>query len=280
MKIYKVINNNMVSIRDDKGQEIMLKGLSIGFKKRPGDLVDEEKIEKRFVLDDAKLMREFDELILHVDKKIIDICVDIIDSIKKKTNLQLNDALYVTFIDHVNNLIDRLQEGITFDNSILWDLRRVYQEEYKLACDAVKLLNEKLPYNINEDEANFITLHIVNAEKPNDMNKTYWITSQINDICDIVCSDFEITLIDNDYYYNRFIMHLRFILENMGEPLSIDGKADCDILNSLMKSYPQVWKTAEKIIYYINSYAKHELIKDEQLYIMIHLVQIYKKCVR
>lgn len=269
----------MISVRDDKGQEIMLKGLSIGYKKRPGDIVDEEKIEKRFILADEKLIREFDELILHVNKNIIDICVDIIDSIKKNTKIELHDALYITFIDHVNNLIDRIQDGIIFDNSILWDLRRVYHDEYKLACEAVKLLNEKLPYNINEDEANFITLHIVNAEKANDMNKTYWITSQINDICDIVCSDFNIVLKDNDYYYNRFIMHLRFMLENIGEHISINGKADCDILETLKHNYPQVFQTAEKITYYINSYAKHELIQDEQLYIMIHLVQIFKKCV-
>ena len=35
MQIYKVINNNMVSIRTSENQEIMLKGLSIGYKKDP-----------------------------------------------------------------------------------------------------------------------------------------------------------------------------------------------------------------------------------------------------
>lgn len=34
MKIYKVINNNMVSVKTECGQEIMLKGLSIGFHKK------------------------------------------------------------------------------------------------------------------------------------------------------------------------------------------------------------------------------------------------------
>lgn len=280
MKIYKVISNNMVSVRDEKDQEIMLKGLSIGFKKRPGDNVDMEKIEKRFVLEDANLIRHFDELMVHVDKRIIDICVEIIDTIKQHTNLKLSDALYVTFIDHIHNLIDRLQDDIKFDNSILWDLRRVYHEEYKLASEAVDLLNEKLPYDINKDEANFITLHIVNAEKSNDMHKTYWITNQINDICDIVCSDFEISLKDNDYYYHRFIMHLRYMLENIDQNISIEVKEDSKVLDTLMESYPQVWNTAEKISYYINSYAKHELIKEEQLYIMIHLVQIFNKCVQ
>ena len=163
MQIYKVINNNMVSIRTSENQEIMLKGLSIGYKKRPGDEVDETKIEKRFVLEDISLIRRFNQMFTEIDKQLIDACIDVTSMIKEKSKTELSDALYVTLLDHVNNLVDRLQQNISFDNSILWDLPRVYPDEYKIAVHAVKLLNEKMPYKIDEDEANFITLHIVNA---------------------------------------------------------------------------------------------------------------------
>ena len=69
MKIYKVINNNMVSIRTNQGQEMMLKGLAIGFKKKPGDKVDESKIEMRFVLENGYLNRRFNEMITEVIKR-------------------------------------------------------------------------------------------------------------------------------------------------------------------------------------------------------------------
>jgi beta-glucoside operon transcriptional antiterminator len=44
--ITKVINNNFVCSVDEKGNELMLRGLGIGFQKKVNDTVSEEKIEK------------------------------------------------------------------------------------------------------------------------------------------------------------------------------------------------------------------------------------------
>lgn len=48
MKIIKVINNNVVSALDDDGEEIIVMGKGIGYGKKPGTLVDESRIEKKF----------------------------------------------------------------------------------------------------------------------------------------------------------------------------------------------------------------------------------------
>lgn len=278
MQIYKVINNNMVSIRTSENQEIMLKGLSIGYIKRPGDEVDETKIEKRFVLEDISLIRRFNQMFTEIDKQLIDACIDVTSMIKEKSKTELSDALYVTLLDHVNNLVDRLQQNISFDNSILWDLPRVYPDEYKIAVHAVKLLNEKMPYKIDEDEANFITLHIVNAEKSNDMHKTYQMTGYIEDICDIVASDFNIAFGNtNDYHYNRFVMHLRFLIENIQLHVVLDVQNENGILNTLTDKYPQVWQVVQKISNYIDACMNYKLNDEEKLYLMIHLVQIFTK---
>ena len=103
----------MVSIRTSENQEIMLKGLSIGYKKRPGDEVDETKIEKRFVLEDISLIRRFNQMFTEIDKQLIDACIDVTSMIKEKSKTELSDALYVTLLDHVNNLVDRLQQNIS-----------------------------------------------------------------------------------------------------------------------------------------------------------------------
>ena len=51
MIINKVINNNVLSTHDENNREIVLMGKGIGFQKKVGDEVAEDKIEKRFVLD-------------------------------------------------------------------------------------------------------------------------------------------------------------------------------------------------------------------------------------
>ncbi|PEG95781.1 RNA-binding protein [Lactobacillus sp. UMNPBX9] len=50
MKIFKVINNNIVITLDQNNQEIILMDRELGFKQRPGNNIDENLIEKRFSL--------------------------------------------------------------------------------------------------------------------------------------------------------------------------------------------------------------------------------------
>lgn len=52
MVIDKVINNNLVRSINDQQQEILVMGSGLGFKKRPGDPINDEKIEKIYVLSD------------------------------------------------------------------------------------------------------------------------------------------------------------------------------------------------------------------------------------
>ena len=51
MIIQKVINNNVVSTFDANGKEVILMGKGIGFRKKAGDELDKNKIEKIFTLD-------------------------------------------------------------------------------------------------------------------------------------------------------------------------------------------------------------------------------------
>lgn len=277
MKIYKVINNNMVSIRNSQGRETMLKGLSIGFKKKPGDEVDESKIELRFVLDNGQLNRQFNEMITEVDQKVIDVCMDAITMVKNSSSLKLRDSIYVTIIDHVSNLLERINDHITFDNSLLWDIQRIYPTEFFWAQKMVKIFQQKLSSSITDDEANFIALHIVNAEANDNMSKTYKLTNAINDICDIVASDMQTEFSSNDYFYNRFIMHLRFMLENSGCVTNLENHTKSKTLQSLRKEYRDASKTLSKIEIFISDFLHRSLTDDERLYLMIHLTQLWTR---
>ena len=53
MIIQKVINNNVVSTFDANGKEVILMGKGIGFRKKAGDELDKNKIEKIFTLDSS-----------------------------------------------------------------------------------------------------------------------------------------------------------------------------------------------------------------------------------
>ena len=56
MKVHKILNNNVIVTLDDKGKELILTGRGIGFKKREGDLIDTNLIEKQFSLDNKDIL--------------------------------------------------------------------------------------------------------------------------------------------------------------------------------------------------------------------------------
>ncbi len=48
MIILKVFNNNSVVALSDDRQDVIVTGAGVGFHKKPGDRIDEHRIEKRF----------------------------------------------------------------------------------------------------------------------------------------------------------------------------------------------------------------------------------------
>ena len=67
MIVEKVLNNNVVvSIDPISKKEVILMGSGIAFNKKCGQLIDEKKIEKTFVVDDENLGNKIKKLINQV----------------------------------------------------------------------------------------------------------------------------------------------------------------------------------------------------------------------
>src|SRR5699024_11583841 len=62
VKISKVLNNNAVIIKD-QGQEKIAMGMGVGFEKGKNDIVNQEKIEKLFVLNENEKLQQLLERI-------------------------------------------------------------------------------------------------------------------------------------------------------------------------------------------------------------------------
>lgn len=275
MKIFKVINNNMVSVKNNDGTETMLKGLAIGYGAKPGDDVDESKIEKRFILENKSVARKFNDVVIGIDKNIIDACVDVVSEIIAKSKETLSNNLYLSVIDHINILMERMKEGYVFDNFVLWDLKRIYPDEYDIAKWSVIELSEKLDCSIPSDEASFLTLHIVSAEKGRTMQNAYEETNTINEIVQILSKQVPFKEDGNEYYYNRFITHVRYLVENKGNRIEGNHSRNNMMLETFTNAYPVLANCIEEVNDYLKSKKKWALSNDEKLYLIIHLVQFF-----
>ena len=52
MEVLKTINNNIVVSLDQKNREMIVMGRGLGFKKKAGDTIEEDKSVKIFTLND------------------------------------------------------------------------------------------------------------------------------------------------------------------------------------------------------------------------------------
>lgn len=201
----RVYNNNVVLSENASGEEIILVGKGLAFGLNKGDLINTDKIEKKFELK-KEVNHKFQELIQDVSMEEILICDDVINYIKKTSNKEIDDSIYVTLTDHIVNMIDRLRQGIDFDSAALLNIKSLYKDEYKIALGVIDILRAKLDMNIDESEANFIALHIVNAELNSNMMQMYEITTIMEGILAVVENEFDIDKEDNQFY-DRFITH-------------------------------------------------------------------------
>ena len=190
MIIEKILNNNVVIVKDEKNIEKIVMGRGLAFKKKVGDEFDESKIDKVFTLSNKEAVNKFQELIVDIPIEHIELAEEIISYVKTNKGKKLNEIVYISLVDHIYTSIVRFLDGITVKNVLLWEIRRFYPEEFSIGLNALDMIEERFNVRLPEDEAGFIALHLVNAEIDEDgMQDVYHITKLMQEIVNIVKYD-------------------------------------------------------------------------------------------
>ena len=100
MVINRLLNNNVVITIDSTGEEIIVMGKGIGYKKSKGDTIDEEKINKIFRISNKDISNKLQELLDNIPIEFIKICNEIIEYAEDKLNKKLNERVYISLSDH------------------------------------------------------------------------------------------------------------------------------------------------------------------------------------
>ncbi|AXI39035.1 transcription antiterminator LicT [Bacillaceae bacterium ZC4] len=275
MKIAKVINNNVISVIQDD-QELVIMGRGIAFKKRPGDEVDEDRIEKIFKLENQDVASKFKSLLYEVPMEYVKVTEEMIQYAKNKLGKKLNDIIYISLTDHINFAIERQKQGIKIVNPLLWEIKRIYKDEFQIALEALKMIKDKLAIELPEDEAGFIAMHFVNAELNEEMTDVANMTKIIQDILNIVKYHFKIELDEDSLNYFRFLTHLKFFAQRLINNMLL--KSDDDELYEIVKNkHPEAYACTKKIKDYIQKVHGHEITSEEKLYLTIHIDRVVNR---
>nr|WP_294495372.1 PRD domain-containing protein [uncultured Mediterraneibacter sp.] len=273
MLVEKVINNNIVSAFDEAGREVVVMGRGLGFGVRPGQPVDEKKIEKVFRIKSQDTAVQLKELLANMPLERVKISTDIISYAKSNLNLKLNQSIYVTLTDHINFAIDRFEKGINLQNALLWEVKRFYPYEFDLGRYALRLIKERLGVELPEDEAGFIALHFVNAEYGTDIKDALRFPNQLKDILEITSTELEIVLDEGTLHYERFVTHLKFLLQRVYRKELLPDE-ESELAEMMRTKYPREYGCSRKIAEYIEANADCRLSGEEIMYLAIHIKRV------
>jgi beta-glucoside operon transcriptional antiterminator len=272
-KITKLVNNNFVCSLDKDGNEIILRGLGIGFKKKINDDLEEEKVEKIYQMSNPNTSNKLKQLLSEIPIEYVNVCTEIIDYIKKNLEKRLSDNIYLTLTDHISFAIDRKKQNMEFKNIFLIEIKRYYAIEYKIGLYALEIIKKRLNVELSKDEAAFIALHIVNAELDTNMQNMVKITVLIQEIIKIVKAYYQVELDEESYHYERFITHLKFFSQRLFSN-NITKDDDVTFHEMVKRRYEKDYKCAVKIRNYIEIIYKKRVSEEELVFLTVHLRKI------
>ncbi|WNF90960.1 BglG family transcription antiterminator LicT [Vagococcus fluvialis] len=281
MVISKVLNNNVVIALKDDGTELVLMGTGLGFQKKVGNHIDDEKIQKTFELKGDLDSLRVEEMLSEIPEDIIEMSYRILKKSKEKLNKEMNETAFLSFADHLHTAIQRSEKNIQLKNFLLWDIKRFFPKELAIAQEGIRWVNEEMNTNLSEDEAGFLTLHIVNAEIDNSSEDAIKLTQLIEEILTTIKYTLKINFVEQDIYFQRFITHLRFFSERVirasnGEHEE-DNRVESELFELITTKYKEAYIATKKVVELLANRWNYEVSLDEQVYITIHLARIMDK---
>ena len=125
----KVINNNIIKSTNDDGQDILVMGKGIGFKKAIGDEIDAQSIEQIYTSHTDVTTNKLTQLLSNVRLEHLQVANEIIGFAKVSLGKKLNENIYLTLTDHIDYAIERHAGGLPVSNALLWEIKRFYNHE-------------------------------------------------------------------------------------------------------------------------------------------------------
>lgn len=200
---------------------------------------------------------------------------EIIQYAKKTLNKHLNKNIYITLTDHLDYAVERQKQGVVFQNALLWEIRKFYNEEFQVGMKAIEMTQMSTGVELSEDEAGFIALHIVNAEMDGDIRQTGSMMGMIKDILNIVRYTFSIELDETTLSYERFLTHLKFFVQRAVRHECYEAD-DMEFNRSIQERYPKAYICAGKIGDYMSKKMNYDVSEEELTYLTVHIERIIR----
>lgn len=265
--VIKALNNNMVLIKE-QGVEKILLAKGIGFNKKFGDILEDNlEVDKVFSIEDKKNQENLKEVYNRVDGEFVAICEEALAEISEELGEELNETIHIGLIYHLAIAMKRLKNKEQINNPFIVEIETLYSVEFEMAKKIVNKLQDKYEIDFPEGEIGFITLHIHSARNGKMLSNSIKYSYLSNKIIIYIEEKFNSKIDKRSLDYARFLSHVRFTIERV----LTDTVLKNDLTEIIKKSYPVSYEIAEGASKIIEETLDKKVYDDEVAYIAMHV---------
>ena len=265
--VIKALNNNMVLIKE-QGVEKILLAKGIGFNKKFGDILEDNlEVDKVFSIEDKKNQENLKEVYNRDDGEFVAICEEALAEISEELGEELNETIHIGLIDHLAIAMKRLKNKEQINNPFIVEIETLYSVEFEMAKKIVNKLQDKYEIDFPEGEIGFITLHIHSARNGKMLSNSIKYSYLSNKIIIYIEEKFNSKIDKRSLDYARFLSHVRFTIERV----LTDTVLKNDLTEIIKKSYPISYEIAEGASKIIEETLDKKVCDDEVAYIAMHV---------
>ena len=273
MKIVRVFNNNIVSTVDKDNKEVIVQGAGVGFNKKPGDLINQNNIEKVFHIRDAQLDK-YQQFFENVPIDYFEVSEVILKKAEDELSTELNTQAVLALADHIYHAVNREKNGTPLSNLMLDEIKVLYFEEFEIACWALGVIEKFTHFRLSDDEAGYIALHIVNANMKLEAESTTKMLRYMRGILDLIKINLNLDLDPQDFNTSRLMTHLKFLSLRIFNNDSQKIEVLDDMYELLLAKEPKMKVCLEQIGIFTKREFDHDFSKTEEIYLMVHILKL------
>ncbi len=275
MQAIKKINNNAIICRDGNGTELVAMGKGIGFPAIPRE-VGLNEIERSFYDVTSHNL----ELFKDIPAEVMLFAGKITDIVHNEIPREVSPNLVFTLADHIAFAMERARKSIRVKMPLAYDVELLYPEEYRIGEYILRKVRKEFHIALPPEEAVGMALNIVNAELYTEetpaRSKDLSDEAMLENITDIIESEFHFIIERNTFSYTRYATHLQYLFQRIHTGKTIDTDS-LHMYEPMKEEYPELVGCVEKISDYIRQEWNCELSDEEKLYLVLHVNRICSK---
>ena len=271
--IKKILNNNaLLVLGENEKTESILLGKGIGFGKKVGDRLESGTNMKEYRLAGNNERRVAIGTENGIEPVYLEAAGRIIEEAEKVFDKVSPDIL-LTLADHIAFAARREQQRMYVPNPFIPDIKVLFGKEYAVAIKSRDIIKEYAGYEISDDEAGFIALHIHSGLSHEQVSETLKYTQIISQSMQMIVEAANKTVWEESLAYTRLLSHLYYILVRTRN----GSKVGVDLNCYMEEKYPHAMDVACKVCDFIEEQIQTELEELEKGYLAIHIERYFSE---